>query len=412
MSNPRSALAASLQEILAPLGVIVGGLQPLDVPLPWAPEVLGAFIELERLAQAGKVLMAARAAESNEWARAGFPTAADWLAMQSGTSTGRAKADLGTSERLGELPLTADEVRAGNLSAEQADVVADAAVVNPAAERDLLDLSRRESLRHMREEAARRKAQAERDAGERERKVRERRSARWWVKDGEWNFRASGPLVAGADIERALGRRISELFKERRNDRESRDNYAFDALHDLTAGERAAEPGGTGSAGGRPRRRGPITRLTLVRADLAALIRGRVGDGEVCEIDGVGPISVSEGRRLIGEGALSLVITDGQAVVNVVNLSRKPTAAQTIAKLWTDPKCVVEGCNRTIRLELDHREDWHRTKHTMVEELERMCDHDHDLKTYENYQLVPGTGRRALVPPGHPLHPDSLRDTG
>ena len=46
MSNPRSALAASLQEILAPLGVIVGGLQPLDVPLPWAPEVLGAFIEV------------------------------------------------------------------------------------------------------------------------------------------------------------------------------------------------------------------------------------------------------------------------------------------------------------------------------------------------------------------------------
>jgi hypothetical protein len=41
-----------------------------------------------------------------------------------------------------------------------------------------------------------------------------------------------------------------------------------------------------------------------------------------------------------------------------------------------------------------------------------MCNIDHLLKTTQNWQLVPGTGRRQLVPPGHPLHPDTLRANG
>jgi hypothetical protein len=41
-----------------------------------------------------------------------------------------------------------------------------------------------------------------------------------------------------------------------------------------------------------------------------------------------------------------------------------------------------------------------------------MCNIDHLLKTTQNWQLVPGTGRRQLVPPGHPLHPDTLAAKG
>ncbi len=40
--------------------------------------------------------------------------------------------------------------------------------------------------------------------------------------------------------------------------------------------------------------------LAFIRVDLAALSRGEVSDGEVCEIAGVGPIPVAVGARVIG----------------------------------------------------------------------------------------------------------------
>ena len=152
----------------------------------------------------------------------------------------------------------------------------------------------------------------------------------------------------------------------------------------------------------------------LVRVDLSALIRGRVGEGEVCEIPGVGPVSVAEARAMYGDAIVRLVTTNGPAVIDVINPSRRPTEAQRIARLWTDPKCVVQGCDRQINLEYEHRDDFARTRHTVLGESEHMCEHDHDLKTRQNWQLVEGVGRRAFVPPSDPRHPDHLRlaDTG
>ena len=35
-----------------------------------------------------------------------------------------------------------------------------------------------------------------------------------------------------------------------------------------------------------------------------------------------------------------------------------------------------------------------------MDELHLLCQPYHDLKTYEGWALVPGTGMRAMVPPG------------
>lgn len=158
-------------------------------------------------------------------------------------------------------------------------------------------------------------------------------------------------------------------------------------------------------------RRVPVKRLVLVRVDLTALVNGHVSDGEVCEIPGIGQVSVELARTMFGDSILRLVTTNGVAVVDVVNPSRTLTAAQQIAKLWTDPKCCAVGCNRTVRLEFEHREDYGRTRHTVLVELEHMCQFHHDLKTLEGWRLVAGTGRRAFVGPDDLSHPRYL-DTG
>ena len=62
-SSYQSQLAGQLRVAAAPVRTLLGDLSPADVPLPYAVDILDAFIELERLAASGKVLIAARAAE-------------------------------------------------------------------------------------------------------------------------------------------------------------------------------------------------------------------------------------------------------------------------------------------------------------------------------------------------------------
>jgi hypothetical protein len=170
--------------------------------------------------------------------------------------------------------------------------------------------------------------------------------------------------------------------------------------------------GGSSAQGGRAptspasARRGRVNPrfLALLRVDVAALRRGRVDGDELCEIRGVGPVPVSVAEGLLGQAVLHLVITDGVDVVNVTHLGRGPTAAQKIALAWASPGCTVEGCWRT-RVEHDHREPWAETKHTRLDELDPLCAFHHDLKTRCGWALVPGTGKRTMVPPDDPRHP-------
>jgi hypothetical protein len=137
-----------------------------------------------------------------------------------------------------------------------------------------------------------------------------------------------------------------------------------------------------------------------------ALKRGTVKHGEVCEIPGVGPVAVSAVRDLLGESILKLVITRGVDVLNVTHLGRGPTVAQQVAVLFQQPLCTVEGCPRT-RCEYDHTRDWRYTHHTRVDELTPHCRHHHALKTIHGWALVEGTGKRPMVPPHDPRHPDN-----
>ncbi|MGH9228776.1 MAG: hypothetical protein ACRD07_08610 [Acidimicrobiales bacterium] len=111
---------------------------------------------------------------------------------------------------------------------------------------------------------------------------------------------------------------------------------------------------------------------------------------------------------MLGESILQLVITNGVAVANVTHLGRAPSAAQRIALLWNSPACTVLGCPRLHHrgIQHDHRTPWTAVHETTLDNIDRLCDHHHHLKTRRGWALVPGTGRRPMVPPDDPRHPD------
>lgn len=401
------AVRDALAQIEEVLGAVVGDLEPREVQLPVVTEVWQRLGRIERLANSGQVLLATRVREAEEWQRSGFASAAEWMANQSGGSVGRERSKLETSERLRDLPNTADELRSGGLSSEQAEKITDAAKVNPDAEADLIEQAKKGSHRELADEAARRKAEAE-SAERHAKRIRKERSLRHWVdKDGAMHVHAKGPVADLSEVAAAIDRLVGKRYRDSSlNTREGREAYAFDALVELARPSRSAA--GDGEHSGTKRSTDP-THLAIIRADLAALVRGSVDAGEICEIAGIGPIAVSEARALLGQSVLKLVITRGVDVMNVTHLGRGPSAAQEIALLWGGRFCSVEGCGRPVR-EVDHRIDYSITKRTRLDELDGFCGHDHDLKTYKGWALVDGTGVRRFVPPGHPDHPGTAEE--
>jgi hypothetical protein len=249
----------------------------------------------------------------------------------------------------------------------------------------------------LREECLRTKAGADPDPDATHARIRENRRLKTYMDaEGAWNLRARGTAEQGAAFEAKLEPLIDELFKQARADgrKEPRAAYAFDALTML--GER--EEPTTKKSARQPRY------LGIVHVDLEALLRGWVEGDETCEIPGLGPIPVRVAREMLGDAILQLVITKGVDVMNVTHLGRGATAAQRIALLWSKPKCANAACSSRF-VQIDHRDPWANTHHTVLDELDPLCPHDHDLKTNHGWSLVEGKGRRAFVGPKDPRHP-------
>jgi hypothetical protein len=398
-------------------------LAPGDVPLSDAPGIWAAYDSIERCAAAAKTLLAERVEQSRVWAKEGHRSAAEHLARESGSSVGAARAGLETSKRLRLLPATEAAVRRGELSQAQAETITDAAAVNPSAERSLLEAAGRGNLVELREQANRAKAAADPDPAATHRRIhRERRLRRWTDAEGGWNIQARSAADAGARFNAALDPIIDEVFRSARREgrHEPRDAYAFDALLELARRARTYIAGAaTGDARRKPTdgddaaavdrapRRLPSPNpafLALLRVDLDALVRGRTEGDELCDIAGVGAIPVPVARNCLSEAILKLVITRGVDVVNVTHLGRGPTAAQRVALLWATPRCTNSRCSHTLQIQHDHRKPWAEVHETTIENLDRLCDPCHKLKTQDGWALLDGKGRRPLVPPDDPRH--------
>lgn len=387
----------------------VAGLDPDDLTPHEAEQLFDAFDQVVRTAAAGCTLLARRIEDGVAWKRTGHRNAAEHLAAKTGTSLGAARRRLETSKALRDLPDTREEISQGTISPEQGETIADAAKANPRAERKLLDIAKRTNLNGLRDEAQRAKAAADPSPDDTHRRLhRARRVTRFTDGEGARHLNICGPVDSVSAIEAEIDRRLSALVRQRPSGEplDQRDALAFDAAVEMARrSQRADAPSAAVEQGGR-KGHGRPEHLALLRLDVEALWRGYVEGDELCEITGLGPIPVSVARRLLGDAVLKLVITKGQAVAHVTSLTRGPTQAMRYALLWTSPTCTVEGCTRTI-LEHDHRfgAEYRHTRHTRLDELDRVCHTHHDLHTHHGWALVHGVGERAMVPPDDPRHP-------
>jgi hypothetical protein len=373
----------------------------LDVDVVLDPlEEWKKFDRLEKLAASAKVLLARKVEAAATHRRHGCRSAEEQLAKLGGTTKRDASRAIETSKQLAQLPATAEAVRRGELSLTQAEAVASAAVLKPDAERRLLALAATTNVHELREECQRTRRQADPEPDATHKRIHRERSVRSYTDaEGAWNCHVRGTPEQGAVFDAAVESIVDEVFKTARAEdrREPREAYAFDAL--MLMADRATN----GTPAAKKARPNPRF-MALLRADLSALTRGTVEDGELCEIAGVGPVPVSTARDLLGDAIVKLVITQGVDVANVVHLGRGPTVAQKIALLWTSPKCANEACSGTF-VQIDHRDPWSHTHHTKLCELDPLCTHCHRLKTHAGWSLVDGKGRRAFVPPDDPRHP-------
>jgi hypothetical protein len=387
-------MCARLDELRDALGTYAAGFDAALLSGEDAGRVVVEAAALERLAGTVKGLAAARAADAGLWKAAGERSAAHHLARTGGTSVADAVRALETARRLDSLPAVAAAARTGALSTAQAAAVADAAIVDPSSEDRLVEAARRSSLAELREECGRVKAAAC-DPEERRRSIRTGRFLRTWTDtEGAWHLHMRDNPEVGAVIVSALETIRDRLFKAARagGRQEPSEAYGADALAELARG---------GGAPGRSKAK------VLVRVDLAALLRGRPIEGELCEICGYGPVAVSAVRDLLdtGDPFLAAVINRGEQVMGVAHLRRKPNAVQQTALEWMYPACAVEGCSASTWLENDHRLDWATSGMTVLDLLDRLCSHHHDRKSLDGWSLVEGRGKRPFVPPADSRHP-------
>jgi len=394
--------------------VLVRDLDVDAIPVCEAPSQWKDYVAIVHLATSAATLLARRVEEGETWRAGGFKSAADQLALLSGTSVKAAKTKLQTSKRVKKLPKTANAMRTGALSPEKVDAIADAANVEPSAEEKLLAGAEKKPLGELREDCLKAKAK-DRDRAHK-RIHRDRCAHEYKDAEGAWNFGARGTLDSACDFRSEWKRLTDEQFKLAKAEgrEEPLAAYAYDALMELARRSARAddtpdiEPADEPTAGSTKKKakRAPAKYLAILRLDYSAMVRGQVDGEECCEIAGLGPIPVRVARELLDDAILKLVITKGVDVMNVTHLGRSVNMAQRIALLWQSPVCTREDCTRTERLENDHREEWHKTHHTRLDESDRLCGHDHRLKTNHGWALVNGKGRRPMVPPGDPRHPN------
>ena len=423
-----------------------------------AARIVDDATAIERMVSAVKALAVARVEETNAWGNTGHRSSADSLSHRTGISKGEAKDILDSGKRLAEQSDVADAALSGKLSPAQASLIAGAVEADPTAAARLIQTAQDTSLPELRDEVTRTKAAAI-DLEERRRSIHKHRRLRRWVDpEGVWHINGCGTPEQGAQVDAALAAIQNEIFRKARKEgrRESPDAYAFDSLVQLAveatserdyyaapgvpsapAGadvEASPEPEASGESvegglpevnstrgplttppetvtkphppGRRRRRRGAPVKL-LLRVDYNAWLRGVAGPGETCELAGYGPVPMSVVQELVamGDPFVVAILTKTEELVGVAHLGRKPTAYQESALEWLYPTCAVRGCMDRARLERDHEIDWRKTYFTMLDHLDLLCHHHHDLKTRHGWALVRGIGKRGFVPPDDARHP-------
>jgi Domain of unknown function (DUF222) len=334
---------------------------------------------------------------SRSWVRSA-DSSTGCSARPHGADASEARRVISTAKKLETLPETDAAVRAGRLSARQAELVADAATANPAAERKLLAAAG-EGMVPLKEACVNARAGAEDATARAARQHAARRLRIWTAADGmvEGHFRLAPEI--GGRFKAAIDAGTQRIFRARRTTgpHERHDAYAADALTDLVPADSPTRgaPGATSKT---------VTNVHVV-IDHAALVRGNVVEGETCTIPGVGPVDVAWVREMLGEAFVTAVIKKGRDITTVAHFGRHIPAHLRTAMIVGGRECVVAGCHARGYLEIDHCEiDYTEGGPAALWNLDYGCSIHHRRKT-QGWKLGPRdakTGKRSLSPPAEP----------
>ena len=374
-----------------------------------AVSLLQLFTTVERTGLAGKTLAAHRVDQSRVHTRSGSRSAAEFIAATTGDPVGETKDLIRLGAHLGAQPDLSDAFRRQKLSRRRATQVSNAARVNPGRERDLVEGAQRDTDAVFKERCQRAKAEgrSEEEAERHRRALHANRSCRTYTdEDGAFRIDARFGPEAGAGVLAALDAEADRQFERARREgrMEPAAAYRADALLALITGKGILGPQVThGTATGRT----PDPKATvLVTVDLDALRRGQVGEGERCEIPGVGPVPVGYARDLLGEALVELVIAKGTDVTTVYSAGRHIPKRVRSALLLRDPRCVVPGCDARLGLENDHWvTDYAKGGLTALDNLARLCRRHHRDRTHHGFTLMKEGDTWLWIAPEHPVTP-------
>ena len=376
----------------------------------------------ERRVLAFKTALAARLAQGGLYTRTGHRSPAEFLAATTGDSVGEAKGLIRLGEALATQPELAESFMAGKLSQRRAARVSDAVKVNPAKEAELVGSAESDSEATLFERCQRAKAEGrskEAEARHFQKLHDDRRCRTRTDDDGAFCLQAVLAPEVGAEVLAALEAQTDRQFRKARTEGrfETPDAYRADALVALLTGRGilgskgdgsgSGSGAGAGSGSASAGRRTPDPRATVsVVVDLEALRRGSVGEGERCEIPGVGPVSVEHARELLGCAVVELLIAKGTDVTTVYSAGRQIPKRVRSALLLRDPRCVVPHCDARLGLENDHWvTDFAKGGLTALDNLARICRRHHLDRTHRGFELTRSPAGWVWTAPEHPINP-------
>jgi hypothetical protein len=411
LSDP--GLSTRMTSVTSALGSLVADLEPDTLLGADAASLYADFARLERLVVAAKTLLAPRIATSGHWEHEGHRSPAGLLAVLEGGSTGQAKRLLATGQQLAGLPSVEAALRTGRLSGHKAAEITDAATVDPRAETMLLAGSESESLIATKERCQRFRATASRhDPVATLRRIHGQRSFTHWIEsDGTFAYKGTDTPERGAALLARLLPAANRLADARRaaaagvttgpsspdTPEETSTALRADALFllvtggttrpevEVHVGVEGDTDAGLPTAGTLIDRPAPAT--VMVRVDVEALERGHALPGELCALDGMGPIPVPLARSLATDAFLAVVFTEAGDIRAVSHRGRTINAKLRTALAFRDRTCVVPGCSMPYGLEIDHLDQWALGGATELDNLALLCSFHHRKKTYEGWTL-------------------------
>jgi hypothetical protein len=417
-----AALRADLSQAVALLRGVIGHPVPGALCGRVAKEFVALFSEAERAAASGVALYAPRVVESGEYAKEGDGSAADWLGKVSGTSSGAAKGRLAAAERAAKDPRLTKALHDGDLSSAQLAVVATTLGEVPDAAGPLLELmDQGASHKELSDAATHMRAASRSREDERLRRARVHTNRHFrWHQDDNGGIRG-GFFCDEVEFARVAPRLEAEAkrrWKAAGNGGDSLEAHRLDAFIDLLSGPGGLGSGGCGGDGdgggddhdggpdgGPDRGRGPrpAAPRTLIIVNAESLRRGTTEGDELCEIEGIGPVSVAAATELLSEGGFQYLVKEGFDIKTVTKSTRVIANCIDMALVVRDRVCARPGCGKRLGLETDHRAvDFGHDGLSELDNLVRLCPECHRLKTDGGWRLEGRPGAWEWVAPAKP----------